>query len=190
MHHAKGQINMGASNDHPVVGFLKKASDVVNSVALVVVTVYISIVTSLVLIGIIFRLLGDSLSWSEELSRWLLSGIAFVGASVVLKRGSHVGVVFFIKNLRNKTLVKYITVITNLLVLVTLVYFFWFGLLAALGTSGQMGGIIQVPMMYVKLHLPLGCFFMLVHMFYYIVGAATAKNGIDDYILSRIDEED
>jgi hypothetical protein len=115
MHHAKGQIKMGASNDHPAVEFLKKVSDVVNSVALVVVTVYISMVTFLVLIGIIYRLLGDSLSWSEELSRWLLSGIAFVGASVVLKRGSHVGVVVFIKSLKNKTLAKYTTVITNLL---------------------------------------------------------------------------
>jgi TRAP-type C4-dicarboxylate transport system permease small subunit len=190
MHHAEGQIKMGASNDHPVVEFLKKASDAVNSVALVVVTVYISMVTFLVLIGIIYRLLGDSLSWSEELSRWLLSGIAFVGASVVLKRGSHVGVVVFIKNLKSKTWVKYITVITNLLVLVTLIYFFWFGFLAALGALGQVGGIIQVPMVYVKLHLPLGCLFMIVHMLYYIVGAATAKSGVEDYILSRIDEED
>lgn len=179
---------MGASNDNPVVDFLRKASDVADRVALVLVTVYISIVTFLALLGIIYRLLGNSISWSEELSRWFLVGIAFVGASVVLKRGAHVGVVFFLKLLKSKALIKYITVIANLLVLVTLVYFFWFGLLAALGSFRQMGGIIQVPMAYVKFNLPLGCFFMIVHMLYYIVGAATAKNGIDDYILSRSEE--
>ena len=51
----------------------------------------------------------------------------------------------FLKLLKNKALIQYITVIANLLVLVTLVYFFWFGLLAALGSFRQMGGIIQFP---------------------------------------------
>jgi TRAP-type C4-dicarboxylate transport system permease small subunit len=179
---------MGASKENPVVDFLKKASDFTDGVALMLLTVYICIVTFLALLGITYRLLGNSLSWAEELSRWLLIGIAFVGASVVLKRGSHVGVVFFLKCLKSEALKKYITVIANLLVLASLVYFFWFGLMAALGSFRQMGGIIQVPMAYVKFNLPLGCFFMIVHMLYYIVGAATAKNGIDDYILSRSEE--
>jgi TRAP-type transport system small permease protein len=179
---------MGASKENPVVDFLEKASDITNKIALVLLTVYISIVTFLALIGITYRLMGNSISWAEELSRWLLIGIAFVGASVVLKRGSHVGVVFFLKILKNKALIRSITVVTNLLVLVSLGYFFWFGLMAALGSFRQMGGIIQIPMAYVKLNLPLGCLFMMVHMLYYIVGAATAKNDIDDYILSRSEE--
>lgn len=184
----KGQSKMGANHENPVVGFLKKASDVTDRVALLLVTVYISIVTLLALIGITYRLMGNSISWSEELSRWFLIGIAFVGASVVLKRGAHVGVVFFLKLLKSKALKKYITVIANLLVLVTLGYFFWFGWMAAIGSFRQMGGIIQIPMAYVKFNLPLGCFFMIVHMLYYTVGAATAKDGIDDYILSRSEE--
>ena len=179
---------MGANHENSVVDILRKASDVTDRVALVLVTVYISIVTFLALLGITYRYLGNALSWTEELSRWFLVGIAFVGASVVLKKGAHVGVVFFLKRLKNEALIKYITVIANLLVLVSLVYFFWSGLLAALGSFGQMGGIIQVPMAYVKFNLPLGCFFMIIHMLYYIVGAATAKNGIDDYILSRSEE--
>jgi TRAP-type C4-dicarboxylate transport system permease small subunit len=179
---------MGANQENPVVVFLRKTSDVTNRVALLMVTVYISIVTFLALIGIAYRLMGNSISWSEELSRWLLIGIAFVGASVVLKRGAHVGVVFFLKLLKSRVLVKYVTVFANLLVLMTLGYFFWFGLLAALGSFRQMGGIIQIPMAYVKLNLPLGCLFMIVHMLYYTAGAAAAKNGVDDYILSRSEE--
>ncbi|MBM4315595.1 MAG: TRAP transporter small permease subunit [Deltaproteobacteria bacterium] len=179
---------MGANKENPVVGFLKKVSDVTDRVALLLVTVYISILTFLALIGITYRLMGNSISWSEELSRWLLIGIAFVGASVVLKRGAHVGVVFFLKLLKSKALKKYITVIANLLVLVTLGYFFWFGWMAAIGSFRQMGGIIQIPMAYVKFNLPLGCFIMIVHMLYYTVGAATAKDDIDDYILSRSEE--
>jgi len=36
--------------------------------------------------------LRDSLSWSEELARYLMVWATFIGASIGVKRGSHVGV--------------------------------------------------------------------------------------------------
>ena len=40
----------------------------------------------------------------------------------------------------------------------------WYSLEAAIATSDMMGDIIPIPMMYVKLSLPLGMLMMLVHL--------------------------
>ena len=45
-----------------------------------------------VIIQVIFRVIGSSLPWSEELSRYLAVWITFIGAALGVKRGAHVGV--------------------------------------------------------------------------------------------------
>ena len=116
---------------------------------------------------------GRAPSWSEELARWLLIGIAFVSSSIALKRGSHIGITALVKTIPYNALLKIVIQVSNLLVLVFLAYMFWFGLDAAIKAADQTGDIIPVSAVYVKLHIPLGALMMMVHVLYCIAGIFT-----------------
>ena len=61
---------------------------IVSSVVLVAMIVVI-------LIQIIFRLMGNPLSWTEEVARWMLVWATFAGASYAFKNGGLIRVDFF-----------------------------------------------------------------------------------------------
>ncbi len=113
---------------------------------------------------------GRAPTWSEEFARWLLVGIAFISASVALKRGSHIGITVLVKSIPNTLLVKAIILLSNILVLTFLALMFWFGLDAALKAVDQTGDIIPLSVVYVKLHIPLGALMMIIHVIYSTAG--------------------
>jgi TRAP-type C4-dicarboxylate transport system permease small subunit len=52
-----------------------------------------SILVVIVVAGVFFRyVLGSSIPWSEEIGRYLMIWLGFLGASLALREGSHVGV--------------------------------------------------------------------------------------------------
>lgn len=52
--------------------------------------------TASICLQVFFRyVLGNSISWSEEFSRYLMIWMGFAGASVALRQGSHVAIDYF-----------------------------------------------------------------------------------------------
>ena len=51
-----------------------------------------ALIASVVFIQVIARELGGSLPWSEELTRYLAVWVTFIGGSLGIKRGAHIGV--------------------------------------------------------------------------------------------------
>ena len=53
-----------------------------------------------VLVSVFFRyVLDNSLVWSEEIARWFLINTVFLGAAVAYRRGSHIGMFYFLDSL-------------------------------------------------------------------------------------------
>ena len=113
---------------------------IVSSVVLVAMIVVI-------LIQIIFRLMGNPLSWTEEGARWLLGWATFAGASYAFKNGGLIRVDFFVKKLFKKK-GRRITDIAAMMFMIV-----YFGLLGVSAASymkmtiskGQTYPITQVP---------------------------------------------
>ena len=75
----------------------KKLLDIVNGLVELIVSVMLLIMVAVIFLQVIFRfLIHSSLPWSEELSRYLLVWISFLGASIGVKRKSHIGVEFLV----------------------------------------------------------------------------------------------
>jgi TRAP-type C4-dicarboxylate transport system permease small subunit len=144
---------------------LKKISDGVEKAGFFISTLYCVTVFLLVFSGVFLRVIGKSLSWSEELARWLLISMAFVSSSVAMKRGMHVGITLLVKMLP-KLLMKAVIFFSNGIVMIFLWYGFIMSFRAALGARDQMGDVILIPMMYVKLNLTLGFLMMMIHLVY------------------------
>ena len=163
---------------------LRNTSNTVDNIAKGLSIFYVFLSTIIVLSSVFLRMAGAAPSWTEELARWLLVCITFVAGSVALKRGQHIGVTALVKVLKNKRIIKIILQVSNLLVSLFLVYAFYYNLDAAFKSSDQVGDMIPVSVVYVKLHLPLGILFMLTHLAYYIVGA-TISDDPYEFMLSQ-----
>lgn len=163
--------------------FLKQASDYSYLIAKYIVLIYVTVVTILAILGVFFRTAGKALSWNEELMRWLLIGIGYIGASAALKIRSHIGIEFFL--FKMKTPVRKIAIMFGyLFIMIFLAIIFWYTLKASLMARYQLGAIIRIPMLWVKLNIPLGCILMLVHMMYFLVGLWDEKTNLRQYMIS------
>jgi TRAP-type C4-dicarboxylate transport system permease small subunit len=142
---------------------LQKLSEACEKFAIVLASGILIGVFCLVFGGVIFRVFGSNFSLSEELSRWGLISICFIGASAALKQKQHVAVNMLMQALPLRVSKVFVT-IAYLVVLVLLVFSTHYSLKAALGALEIAGDIIPISMMYVKLMLPLGMSMMIVHL--------------------------
>jgi len=166
-----------------MIGKLKKASDFALFIGRWIIFVYMAGVTFLAIIGIFFRFLGQSLSWNEELMRWFLVGLGYIAASVGIRTRNHIGIEFFLDKM-GKSLKKICLLISYLAVIVFLFFVMWYGFEAALNARRQYGAIIQLPMIWVKMNLPLGSLFMFIHITYLGAGLIQEKDDFRKYQVS------
>jgi TRAP-type C4-dicarboxylate transport system permease small subunit len=143
--------------------YLEKLSDFLAKLAIVIAGALCAAILCLVLYGVFLRITGNAFSMSEELSRWGMIAMTFIGASAALKNKQHIGVNMLVQRV-SLAIGKPMVFIAYLVAFALLGISFWFSLEAAIATSDMMGDIIPIPMMYVKLSLPLGMFMMMVHL--------------------------
>ena len=160
---------------------LGKLSDALEKLAIFLAGGILIAVFCLVFSGVIFRLLGSNFSLSEELSRWGLVSLCFIGASVALKQKQHVAVNMLMQALPLR-IGKVCVTVAYLLVFVLLVFSTYYSLNAAIAAEGMAGDIIPISMMYVKLSLPLGMAMMFVHLLHGFFGIAKGKD-IDSILI-------
>ena len=163
------------------MNLLAKLSDAFEKFAIVLAAGILILVFCLVFSGVIFRVLGSNFSLSEELSRWGLISICFIGASAALKQKQHVAVNMLMQALPLRV-GKVCVTIAYLVTLVLLAFSTYYSLKAAIGAEGMAGDIIPISMMYVKLTLPLGMSMMIVHLLHGFFGIARGRD-IDSILI-------
>jgi TRAP-type C4-dicarboxylate transport system permease small subunit len=142
---------------------LDAISTVFEKIGVVLAALILVVVFLLVFSAVILRAINLNFALYEELSRWCLVGMTFIGASVALKRKLHVGINMLVQALP-LVIAKLCIIIAFLVVMATLVISGWFSLRAAISTARMTGDIVPVSMMYIKFTLPLGMFMMFVHL--------------------------
>lgn len=161
--------------------YLEKLSNFLAKIAIFIATVLCAAILCLVLYGVFLRLTGNSFSMSEELSRWGMIAMTFIGASAALKYKQHIGVNFLVKKVP-LPLGKVLVVTSYLFAFFLLGFGTWYSLEAAIATKDMYGDIIPIPMMYIKLSLPLGMSMMIVHLLVGFLKIFTAKD-INDVLM-------
>ena len=122
-----------------------------------------------VLLGVTNRfVLKLSISWTEQLARFLLIWISMLGAATAVRLGSHIGVTFILARMgrwRRPFLLLNIVLIIGFLSVVG-----WYGVKLCISQSRQFSPVLQVSMFWPFLAVPSGCFLMILHY-----GAALIK---------------
>ena len=157
------------------MGFLKKVSDGMEKFGLALAAFLVMVMFCLVFSGVILRVIGNSFSMSEELSRWCLISLCFIGGSVALKQKQHIGVNMLLQSLPPAA-AKIGVLISYIVVFLFLGFATVYSAIAAVASRDMTGDIIPVSMIYIKFSLPLGMFMMLVHLLNRFLGIAKAKD--------------
>ena len=104
------------------MGIVKKF---LNNFEEILVVPLVAIMSATIILQVIFRyVFKSSLSWSEELARYVVVWVIFIGSSIGVKRGSHVGVEALVLVLPKKAqaIIKYLAIVISIVFCVIVIY--------------------------------------------------------------------
>lgn len=113
-------------------------------------------------------LFSNSLSWSEELGRYIFVWMTFIGSAIAVRNKLHVTLDMFVMKFPH-ALQKFCLVISYLSMMVFTSVLIYGGFKFVAKGSSQMSAAMQLPMHYVYIVLPIGgglIFFYLMKNFY------------------------
>lgn len=134
---------------------LNKLSDIVNFLVEHVIAILMGLMTVVVFLQVVFRLISGSLPWSEELARYMMIFMVYLGASVGVKKKNHIAIEFVANQLpgKGRTVVD---IISDLLMLVVFAVIIHFGLNVVRVTMMQKSPVLRVKMGYMYFSIVLG----------------------------------
>jgi TRAP-type C4-dicarboxylate transport system permease small subunit len=127
------------------------------------VIVILAAMAMMVFTNVALRFLTDhSILWVEEVSRYLMIWLTFLGAGLVLRYGGHIG----IDTLQDRFPER--AVLIRAIIFVLLLGFFvvmvWIGILYASLTWAQTTPVLQIPVGFVYSAMPAGFALLIVHL--------------------------
>lgn len=131
------------------------------------------VMTVMIFLQVIYRyVIGDSLSFSEELARYMFIWCVAMGSALALKTRSHIGVEILVERLPKSLAypAKVVASIVNLLFFALLI---WCGFDMVSETMDQESAALELPMGYVYLAVPLSGIVLFV---------CEIKNTLDDFL--------
>jgi C4-dicarboxylate transporter, DctQ subunit len=133
-------------------------------------------VTLLLFINVITRYsFGYSIKWAEELTRYLLIWVTFIGSSVCVRKDKHVGIDVLLAKCPTgmRWILKLIIAIIGFLFSVILAFYGW-NITYSVILSGQLSPAMMLPMYLVYISIPVGG--ILMGMRYFQIIFAYLKN--------------
>jgi len=114
-----------------------------------------------VTVGVFYRyILNDSISWTEELARYLMVWFALLGMGLALRDNNHVGVSFFLERMPG-TAARIVKIAGGFLVLLFLVILFKYSLNHLQVVRIQTSPSIGIPMYLPYSAITIGSFLMI-----------------------------
>ncbi len=133
---------------------LKDAADLLGRITMFIVIILTALMIGTVLIGIVFRyIIHNSLSWTEELARYLMIWAALLTISVGIKDKEHVGIHLLLKKLPLGT-GKAIIFLVNIVILIFLSILTYKGYFMAVGGFKQLSLGLGINMFWPLLSIP------------------------------------
>ena len=124
----------------------------------------VGLMTVIIILQVFMRYLFlYSLSWSEEVARYLMIWVSFLGASLALKYGFHIGVEFVINRIPEE-MRGWVNLIAKIGILIFLIYFTIGGFRVSWAVRDQDSPALLFSMAYAYLSAPVGGVFMIIQL--------------------------
>ncbi|MCW3489416.1 TRAP transporter small permease [Dethiobacter alkaliphilus] len=127
-----------------------------------------AVLLAVVMIVVIFsqvvsrNVLNQSLQWSEELGRYAFVWLSFIGASLALERGAHLGIDTVVEFLPAK-IQKFLKLFTYVILFIFMIFMITNGLELVSRTGLQRSPAMRISMSYAYMAIPVGGVLMAFH---------------------------
>jgi len=129
---------------------------------------------------VIFRfVIEQPLAWTEELARFILFWLTFLGAAYAMSLKAHVSIDFFVNKLP-KSLYKASLVLSALISTVFFYILVTEGYSITMRTMGQLTPVLEIPMGIVYTVIPISGIILTINLMHITVKALFDKGGVDE----------
>jgi TRAP-type C4-dicarboxylate transport system permease small subunit len=127
-------------------------------------------ISVVIIAQVFFRyVVGSSISWSEELARYLMIWMALAGASVALRQGAHVGVTLLVERMGSK-IRPWVLLLGKAVIAVFLFVVIREGITLGAFFASQKSPAMEVSMLWAYSGFFVAGIFMIVHLFHLVLG--------------------
>ena len=139
----------------------KKISDITANIAKVVIIGMMGVMAVVIIAQVYMRYVAKSpFPWSEELARFLMAWIAFLGAGMGIRIGSHVGVELFVRKLFSSRMQLWISLLIKIPLFALFFVLIKEGYFLCHDIAFQRSPALMVSMAWPYASVPVGSFFM------------------------------
>lgn len=127
-------------------------------------------------------LFNTSLSWSEEITRYIFIWQIWMGASIAYRENEHIRVNLIFSVAKSKTAKKFINILVDIIWLafnLALVYI-GFKLLASIHSRNAVSSGLRLPLIYVYAALPISSIIISIRQIIDIISISTGKTEVND----------
>ncbi|WP_167506034.1 TRAP transporter small permease [Desulfosediminicola flagellatus] len=142
---------------------LQKISDRLDSFFRFALFITLSAMIVLITAQIIFRVFFTALSWSEELSRYLLVWSSFIGTTVAFKKGAHIAVTFLV-DLLPARMQKIVQTLSCILMAIFFGVTIWYSIFLFNVQIFQVSPAMGIKMRYIYMIIPISFSVLCVHL--------------------------
>ena len=147
----------------------QKLSEVSEKTVYYTLIVMMAVMTITIIIQVFLRyVFSYSLSWSEEVARYLMIWVAFLGGSLALKRGLHIGVELVVTRL-DQGLKRWVLLFSQFLIFLFLVSLTIGGMELTWAVRDQRSPALLFSMSLAYLSAPIGGLFMAIQSFHLLI---------------------
>jgi TRAP-type C4-dicarboxylate transport system permease small subunit len=145
-----------------VLKALKKSSDFIDKISSLFVILTVSGMVFFTSIQIIARIFFEALSWSEEVTRYLLVWSTFIGAGCVYKRGGHINMSFIQDRFKGNAK-KAVQILVHLICCSIFIIAVYYGFTYMMKQGGQRSPALGIKMSMMYMAIPVGFGIMILH---------------------------
>ncbi|MBV6272100.1 TRAP transporter small permease [Alcaligenaceae bacterium CGII-47] len=123
------------------------------------------LMTGATISGVVARyVLNDALTWSEEVARYSMVWLSFLGGGLVFRHGGHIAIDMFIRKIPEGFWRHIVFGISQLIILAFLAVLLWKGLDMVERGRQMTTPALQIPMMLPYAAIPVGAALMIYHL--------------------------
>jgi TRAP-type transport system small permease protein len=125
--------------------------------------VILAAMATMVFTNVALRFLTDhSILWVEEVSRYLMIWLTFLGAGLVLRHGGHIGIDTLQEKFPRRA--AHLRALIFILLLGFFAFMLWIGTRYAVLTWSQTTPVLEIPVGFVYLAIPAGFALLIAHL--------------------------
>lgn len=138
-----------------IVRGIHKVSDWLDKFGAVLSLIMLAAMVIITGLQIVFRVLFEALTWSEELCRYLLVWSTFVGASCVYKHAGHINITI-VQDLLPPKARKILKLLVQVVCGIFFVMMIYYGFIYVGKQGAQLSPAMRIPMSFMYAAIPVG----------------------------------